>query len=365
MYRRGMTWIALWSATWLTSAAAADIELVGLWFRQAPPAESSVYVPVSYDAALADTSDEWSDEGGGCYGGCHAGCCGGDCGCGGGCGGACCGRGSLLGFIQPTDLCWSGFISPMTNPVFFEDPRTLTEARLIFLHHKLPSLLGGAVPSSDVQVVALQLRAALTDDLSIIATKDGFIFASPDAPLDDGWADVALGLKYNLYKDPVAQQIVSAGVTFELPTGSTRARQGTGDGEFNLFLTGGTQLGDYSHLISAAGFRLPTHRGEESSVFYWSNHIDRQLLSRVYGFLECNWYHWMGSGRNGIPGVEGVDLFNFGSTGVSGNDIVTGAFGFKIKPTPWQEIGVAWEVPLTERRDILENRLTADWIVRY
>ena len=59
-----------------------------------------------------------------------------------------------------------------------------------------------------------------------------------------------------------------------------------------------------------------------------------------------------------------MDIINLGSTGVAGNDIVTGAVGMKYKPSVYQEIGVAWEVPVTDRRDILENRLTVDWIVR-
>lgn len=58
-------------------------------------------------------------------------------------------------------------------------------------------------------------------------------------------------------------------------------------------------------------------------------------------------------------------MFNFGSTGVAGNDIATGAFGAKYKPNRHVETGVAWELPLTERRDILDNRLTVDAIVRY
>ena len=45
----------------------------------------------------------------------------------------------------------------MTNPVFFEDPRTLTEARMIFFQHKVPAAAGGG----DVQLYAVQLRAAL------------------------------------------------------------------------------------------------------------------------------------------------------------------------------------------------------------
>lgn len=266
------------------------------------------------------------------------------------------------GLIGPSDHGFDNFISPMTNPVFFEDPRTLTEARFIFLNHHVPDALGGG----DVQVYALQLRAAITEDLSLIATKDGFIVS--DNPLiNDGWADIALGLNYNLYKDVQNQELLSAGFTFELPTGSSQALQGNGDGEFNLFVSGGIELFPEWHYLTVSGFRLPTNRAEESSVWYWSNHLDRQLgQSGLYLFGETNWYHWMGSGKAfTLAPVEGVDLFNLGAVGVSGNDIVTGALGVKYKPSAAMELGLAWELPLTDRRDVLHDRITFDCIVRY
>jgi len=271
----------------------------------------------------------------------------------------------LLGFIAPSDQCFSDFISPMTNPVFFEDPRTLSELRFIFLNHVFPNrapLVGG-----DAQVLAMQIRAALTDRLSIIATKDGFIFTGADpAIIDDGWADVNVGLKYNLFADACTQRLVSAGVTYEMPVGTPRALQGNGDGVFHLFLTGGTAFADYGHWISGTGLLLPVDSAAESQVFYWSNHWDWQIAGgKWYALTELNWYHWMKSGTGGVPGIEGLDILNLGSTGVAGNNIVTGAVGMKYKPSMFQEIGVAWEVPLTDRRDILDNRLTVDWIVRY
>ena len=86
----------------------------------------------------------------------------------------------------------------------------------------------------------------------------------------------------------------------------------------------------------------------------------------MYAVAEVNWYNWTDSGDNAvIPGVEGLDLINFGMTDVTGNDIVTGALGAKFKPSGNMELGVAWEVPLTDRRDIIDNRLTVDVILRY
>ena len=274
---------------------------------------------------------------------------------------------ALLGFILPTDPTWAGFISPMTNPVFFEDPRTLTEARFIFIDHEIPTLAGGAIPASRLQVIAVQLRAALTEDLSLIATKDGFIFPTAGAPLDDGWADVSLGLKYNLWKDCCCLRILSVGATYELPVGSTQALQGNGDGEFNLFGSYGALFGDCNHLLTTLGIRLPTDRSEENQVFYWSAHVDRQLCGTCwYGFLEGTWYHWLSNGDNAaFAGIQGGDLFNFGATGVAGTDIVTGALGVKYKPSLLNEVGLAYELPLTDERGVLQHRLTVDYILRY
>lgn len=265
------------------------------------------------------------------------------------------------GLIKPTDQCFDDFISPMTNPLFFEDPRTLTEARFIFVNQNLPD----AVFGGDVQYYALQLRAALTEDLSLIATKDGFI-VSDNVLIDDGWADVALGLKYNLFKDVETQSIVSLGTTIDLPFGSTRSLQGNGDGEFHIFASAGTQLGERFHYVTGSGFRLPVDTQEESQVWYWSNHLDYKVAETgLYLFGETNWYHWMQSGDSFPVPVEGIDLFNLGSRGVAGNDIFTGAVGFKYSPSPATEIGVAWEMPMTDREDVMKNRFTFDWIIRY
>ena len=269
-------------------------------------------------------------------------------------------KGRLLGVLAPSDHCFNDFISPMTNPLFFEDPRTLTEARFVFWHHRVPAALGGG----EVNVFALQLRAALTERLSVIAMKDGYATSS-NPVVDDGWADVSAGLKYNLLSNAARQRLLSVGATYELPVGSTRFFQAQGDGMFHLFLTGGTQIGERFHWLSGTGFNLPADRTDNSSFWYWSNHLDFMVNRCWYVLGEVNWYHWLGSGENGLDGVEGLDVINFGSTGVAGNDIVTGALGIKWKPRNSMEVGVAWEAPITEREDIMKDRWTLDVILRY
>lgn len=262
--------------------------------------------------------------------------------------------------ILPTDHCYDCFISPMTNFVFFEDPRNLTEARAIFVQHTVPdAALGG-----DVQVIAMQIRARLSDRLSLIATKDGYIFS--DNPLiDDGWADVSAGLKYLLYSDPCNQVLASAGVVYELPIGSADAQQANGDGTFDLFLTGGALLANNIHWIGAGGFVLPTDDSANSTWCFISNHFDYYVGRGWYALTEYNWYHYLESGNNIALNIEGGDLFNLGSNDVAGNDIVTGAFGAKYKPDACTEIGIAYELPLTDREDVLKNRLTVDYIKRF
>ena len=268
----------------------------------------------------------------------------------------------LLGCFCQTERCFDDFISPMTNPVFFEDPRQVTELRGIFLQHRVPATaLGG-----DVQLYALQIRARLNDKLSLIATKDGYIVS--DNPLiDDGWGDVDLGFKYSLLRDTRNRRLLSTGIVYDAPVGSNRSKQSMGDGAFHLFLTGGQEICDCGHWLSAFGWDLPIDSNANSEFIYWSNHFDYQVRKGWYALTEFNWFHWTNGGGDalGLTGVEGGDLFNFGSGGVEGNDIVTGAFGMKHKPNRLTEIGIAWEVPLTDRRDVLENRLTVDLILRY
>lgn len=227
-----------------------------------------------------------------------------------------------------TDHDYDKFISPMTNPVFFEDPRMLTEARFIFANHHLPNSLGG----DNAQLYALQIRARLTDNLSLIATKDGFL-VSQSPILDDGWADLAAGLKLSLFTDPDAQFLLSTGFTYELPTGQNRALQGNGDGEFNIFLTGGAELAEDIHWISAIGVRLPADRAVENQVMYWSNHYDYRLGdSGLYIFGETNWYHWLrDAGAFPLP-LGGLDIINLGGVGVENTNVVTQALGVKLKP---------------------------------
>ena len=307
---------------------------------------------------------------GGCVASCaiDGGCCDSSC---------CCDSGdmglSLGNLIKPSDHCFDDFISPMSNFIFFEDPRTLTEARAIFFDHKLPNRVGDLnLPGGNVQLYAVQLRFALTERLSLIAVKDGFIVADMDGgPLDallnDGWADITAGLKYNLLRDTQNGSLVSAGFTYEMPIGSQRTLQDIGDGEFHLFTSVGQRLWDgMGHYLGSVGWRLPVDDNVQTSSIHWSNHVDVMLTDKLYAFTEVVWWHWTDSADTGLPlGVGGHDAFNLSSTNVAGNDLVTQSVGLKYKANGNSELGVAYEFPLTGNQDILANRIQAELILRY
>lgn len=296
-------------------------------------------------------------------------------GCGGGssaCGSA--GDRMLSGLIKPSDRCFDDFISPMINFVYFEDPRNLTELRPIFLHHRLPTNVGtGPLPAGgSVQLYALQFRIALTERASLIAVKDGYIVDNiGDGPVDgligDGWADVTVGLKYNLLRDVRRGRLWSAGFTYELPVGTPRAQQAVADGEFHLFTSFGQRLANgNAHYLTGFGYRLPVDGELQSEAVHWSNHFDVRLTDRLYAFTELAWWHWTDDASNGLAiGIAGQDLFNLPASDVAGNDLVTQNVGLKLKPRSNVEAGIAYEFPLTGFEDVIRDRLQVEMILRY
>jgi hypothetical protein len=273
-----------------------------------------------------------------------------------------CNNQRLLGLFLPSDHCFDRFVSPLSNPFFFEDPRSLTELRGIFLDNSLPSIAS----NGDAQVWAAQVRGRLSERWSVIVPRMGYLQvnqADPGAPT--GYLSTPVGGKFNFYRDVENQRLASAGITYFIP-GSRDAFSSFGDGDFHLFLTGGTQIFEYGHWLSATGFRLPADTNWGTQLWYWSNQWDYEVARGWYGLCGVNWFHWMRSaGLNSGSTVTALDLINIPVSGVAGDNVVTGLVGVKWKPNPHVELGSGFEFPLTDRTDILRNRLYIDAIIRY
>lgn len=273
------------------------------------------------------------------------------------------GRRRFLGFL-PSDHCFDRFISPISNPFFFEDPRSLTEIRGIFIDNSLPS---AQVGGGDAQVWAAQLRGRVTDRLSIIAPRLSYFTVNQagDDGSPQGFLSAPVGFKYNFFRDVERQFLVSAGLTYFI-RGNLGQNIPFGNGDYHVFLTGGKEIFGRGHWLSGTGFRLPEDRNWGTQFWYWSNQWDYQLPGNIYPLIGLNWFHFMDSAgiQTGIP-ITSLDLINLPTNGVAGSNVVTNVIGARWKPGGHFEVGFGWEYALTPYSDIIKNRIYTDLILRY
>ena len=253
-------------------------------------------------------------------------------------------------------------ISPVTHPVSFEDPRHSTELRPIYVHHEIDDEF--ITEGGNVNIYALQARFKINDDLSIIATKDGYVDLNPDAvvPEDTGWANIAAGVKYSFFRDE--NSIVTAGLRYEIPLGDEEVLQGEGDGLFNPFISAGMAVDNWN-LMAGTGFRLRID-SEDSSFYDLDLHASYKI-GNFYPLVEFGLVHVLAEGeRLPIPD-EGEDFFNLGASASGGETLTTIAIGARYRLTDNIDIGGAWQFPLETGPGtrIMNNRVTADLIYRF
>lgn len=294
-------------------------------------------------------------------------------------------------------------ISPITDPTNFEDPRSQSDVRPIYAYHVIPKSFAretlnslGAPPLNGgyVNVAALQLRIAINDRWSIIATKDGYVWVRPTDPLktvvenNSGFANIAFGVKWNFWRDTDLGALASLGLRYEAPVGEPQALQGPvyinnnfadrGNGLMNPFVSYGWALGDL-HLLGYTGFRFPLS-DVDSMFFDWSLHADYRLpeitfagygIGHPYPVVELNWKNVMKGGDRAPLNQEGFDYFNLGSSEAGGQNVVTMGFGGRWRFTDNLELwgqrggidwGIAYETPVTSNKDIFGGRITTDII---
>jgi len=265
-------------------------------------------------------------------------------------------------------------VSPVTNPLFFEDPQIRTEIRPLFIYHGLPDNVGQAqVPlGGDVRVYAVQARWAITDRLALIATKDGYVDFNPDKTLagTDGWADLGAGLKYALIKDVERKFILTPGVKFELPTGEGKVFQGNGSGEFDLFISSAKQWGNFE-LMGNAGLRLPIDQNEETMQAHYSVQLAYPLHKYFKPFATASAFTVLseGDGTAFAPasslGFEGGDLINWGASGADGKTQVYVGGGFRSALCSFADLGFAGEVGVGDHKGLFDKRFTVDLAIHF
>ena len=255
-------------------------------------------------------------------------------------------------------------ISPVTNPIFFEDPQVNSEVRPIFAYHNIDDDF--VTQGGNAQLYAVQLRWAITDRLAVIATKDGWIDLNPSAGVDksDGWADLAGGLKYALIDDREAEFILTPGLTFEFPTGQSDVLQGNGDGTWNPFISIGKGFGNLRFLANVGGI-IPNNWAEETAQLHYSAQVDYTTCQYFIPFAAINAFTVVSEGTAVPLDVEGFDLFNFGSSEAEGLTQAVVGVGFRSRLARSFDIGFGYEFPITTPHGIFGDRYTVDMIWRF
>jgi hypothetical protein len=271
-----------------------------------------------------------------------------------------------------SDHCMDRLATPVTNPFLFEDPRSLTEIRPIFLWQTIPS---SAAPlnGGNAYFYGLQARLSLTDWLSFTLNKLGGVSISPEnEALNDpsGLAEIWLGPKFTFVRLPESNTAVAFGLQFQIPAGPSKVFQDTGTLSIVPYLSVATTFGRSSYgmfqFYDTFGIALDAGSGR-SDYFYNSASLGYDIvnLHKYYLMLDLNWFHYTSSGNSRPIMMEGRDFANVGATAVSGNDYLTLAPAFRWKITEAVQFGIATEFALTNPKDFQDFRLLVDMIIRY
>lgn len=281
--------------------------------------------------------------------------------------------GAGRGFLE-SDHCFDVFSSPVSNQFLFEDPRSVTEIRPIFIHEGTP--LGNRVfRGGDVDFLGLQARVALTNRLSLVLNEIGFLAVEPHNTASGysahvGWSELRFGPKYTFIRNEQTHTLLAGGLNFDFPIGPSKVFTDTGSLSLEPYVSFGqnfwkTNYGSLNFLANL-GYSVGTD-SKRSDFIYNSYHLDYDVanLHKIYPLIELNYFHYTDSGTARPLGFEGRDLINFGSTGVSGHDNLSMAVGARYKFSERLQTGFAYEFPLNGRRDLLDYRLNFDVIFRW
>ncbi len=263
------------------------------------------------------------------------------------------------GTPSPTSAWNSRLIEPVTQPTIFESPVIDTQVRPMVLFHEIPDDAGGG----SLDVFAVQARYAFDDRWAFIATKDGYVKTDPESGSgESGMADIAAGVKYAWIDDPERGLLVTPGFVFELASGDEDVLQGNGDGLLRPFVALGYDQGEWNTL-GALGFNLPLDTDAESTSFDWHAQLSYDLNDKLQPLIEINGITWVDSGNALAADLEGGDLINLGANDAEGT-VVSAALGARVRLNAAFGLGLAYEVPISSREDLLDNRITFDLIWR-
>ncbi len=255
------------------------------------------------------------------------------------------------------------FYMPIGNPIYFESPINDTRVTPIFIYHTFPK--GSQIAGGELVVYAVQARLAITERLGFIATKDGYSFFNSGAfPDDEGWNDLAAGLKYVLLQDREADAVVSAGLRYMFESGTDGILQGNTQ-ELSPFVSAAKGFDDLQ-LMANVTWRAPLDKDRGNHILQWSGQASYEVVDGFAPVVGIHGLHYLTDGEGPALSVGGVDYANLGSQFVSGSTVIWADAGAAIRFTPNVELGVNYGFALTNPdADIFHTRWTALLQLRY
>jgi hypothetical protein len=265
---------------------------------------------------------------------------------------------SFVLFGQPNEAAASATVyekavHPISSPYHHEDAFITSDVRAWFAYHDFPSDI--ALGGGHAMTAAVQARLALTDRLQLVAYKDGYLWIDTPAMDEDGWVDVAAGLKYAIVQDFESQFHWAAGGGYEIALGDEEVLQD--DDEFRVW-TSVNKGFDRLHLGGVVNYFVAPDSDEgagNSDRLSWHLHLDYAVCEWFSPVLEINGFHVTDAGTSTLP-FHGADVLNLG-TG-AGDPVITMAPGFEVRPMENLGLRAAFEFPLTDNEDIYGSRLT-------
>ncbi len=291
---------------------------------------------------------------------------------------------------------FDGMVQPMSMPYLFEDPFITTGANLVGIWHQFPE--NGGLQRSDVGVLALQLRLALTDKLAFIATKDGFMMIDHQTKVSDitgnpadrasvlkddtGFMNMTIGFKYAMIEDEDNRFILSPAIRYEIPLGNDEVFQGRGDGIFIPSASFAWGPVDRLNLIGSLGGQIPVDSSKESTSLFYNLNVQYVVAEMLVPFIEVSGTSWTNSGDGRLKlntskslgtdvtlntaqaalrtgRFEGADVANLGSQGMRGKNLVTMAWGVRVPLDERLVLGLSYERAVQGSKNLFDQRVTA------
>lgn len=276
---------------------------------------------------------------------------------------------------EPEPILWKGFFwgdrhfrkapRPIGSPLYFEDPFINSDVRMIYLYHKFPGDI--ALRGGDLNVYAVQIRIALTERLSFIATGDGYShLESPVINDASGWNDLAAGVKYAAYVDHENDFLVTTGLTWRMSNGTGDTLQGNVD-ELRPFVSAYKKWDKFHFMANVAG-RIAMDEHQGNHILNWDLHGSYEIIENVFfPLVEIHGVHYL-SDADRLPfDIGGLDYSNIGSNNVAGHAAFWAGFGGRVNITDNLSWGAVFEVPLQDpsNNDLFEYRFTTNFAITF